>query len=66
MREKNRKKLRVGDLKVEPFEPGKREESDVAVMEMTAPEACGETDDFWACASYEPCHESHPYQRICM
>ncbi len=66
MEQKSKKKLRVGDLQVEPFEPGTREEGGVAVMEMTSPEPCGETDDFWACASYERCPESHPYQKICM
>lgn len=60
------KKLRVGDLKVEGFEPVKRDEADIAVMDISSPEPCGETEDIWACASYERCPESHPYQKICM
>ena len=60
------KKLRVSELKVEAFEPVKRDEADVAVMDISSPEPCGRTEDIWECASYEDGPESHPYQRICM
>ncbi|HEX6040968.1 hypothetical protein [Longimicrobium sp.] len=61
------KKLHVGDLKVEAFEPVKRkDEADVAVMDISSPEPCGDTADIWECGSYENCRESHPYQKICM
>lgn len=60
------KKLRVSELKVETFEPVERDEAGIAVMDISSPEPCGDTEDIWECGSYENCRESHPYQKVCM
>ncbi|HEX9936764.1 MAG TPA: hypothetical protein VGB15_06565 [Longimicrobium sp.] len=59
-------KMRVSELEVETFEPVEREEVGIAVMDISSPEPCGDSEDIWECASYENCHQSHPYQKVCM
>lgn len=58
------KKLHLNDLKVEGFATVER--GGVAVLEVTQGDDCGDTQDIWACQSFERCPESHPYQKICI
>jgi hypothetical protein len=60
------KKLRVSDLKVEAFQVVERDEAGIAVMDISSPEPCGESEIIWECGSYENCRESHPYDKNCV
>lgn len=58
-------KLQVSELEVETFELVD-DEVGIAVMDISSPEPCGDTENMWRCASYDDCPESHPYQKVCM
>ena len=59
-----KKKLRLADLKVEPFMPDER--AGVIGMALTQAPICGDTNNWLQCQSLEACPPSHPYQKDCV